>query len=298
MVLELTHWLSWGLDQARVGACSSYSLFGVWEPQCHSYACWPDQLFSTEKQAKRAIRLKKYEEIRKDQRCWHRLCRRPHANLWSCCPGGRVCVLVAPWYPEVMQVCAQVGPPVSAPAGTPRWPPGPPRGRRREPLRSRLPDLRRAGSQSHRPSDRKKSRCQKSNMLRFFFFSFSCMQCDVGSRDILCNGWHLYDISHNLRCCYHQTTHSIIDLCVWHCEASCTCAVNHFARRWEDQKRMLLNFNELQRQSSIFVIISNETDLLLVILLIKSPHVAYFCQTMHTDDIPMLLWTLWNFTGS
>lgn len=44
--VELTHCLSCWLGHSRRKARSSYSSCGVWEPQCHLYGCWPDQLFT------------------------------------------------------------------------------------------------------------------------------------------------------------------------------------------------------------------------------------------------------------
>lgn len=100
-----------------------------------------------------------------------------HANLWSLCPVGSVCEFVAPWWPEVMKVRVQAGPPVSAPAGTPRWRPDPPRDRRREPLRSRPPDLHSVWSRSRKPSDRHRAGQQRSESTHALPFSLERVRC-------------------------------------------------------------------------------------------------------------------------
>lgn len=78
------------------------------------------------------------------------------ANLWSWCPGRDARALAGPLCWGLLTASARAGPPASAPAGTLRSHPGPPRHRRRGPLRSRSPDLHSAGSCA--PSDSHGSR--------------------------------------------------------------------------------------------------------------------------------------------
>lgn len=72
-------------------------------------------------------------------------------NLWSWCSGGNVSA--APRLPEVTKAAVQAGPPASAPAGIPRWHPGPRRDKRRALCSPRPPGLSSAWPQSHKPSD-------------------------------------------------------------------------------------------------------------------------------------------------
>lgn len=132
----------------------------------------------------------------------------PHTHLWSWCHGGSLCVSVGPWWPEGMRACARAGPPASAPAGTPRWPPGPLQGRRREPLRSRPPDRRSAWSQSHKPSDgHREGQVWRSEIIQALHGEFVVWCWRWKKKNTTHDGWHLSRVSHSLRCCYYQTAH-------------------------------------------------------------------------------------------
>lgn len=126
----------------------------------------------------------------------------PRTNLWSWYPGGSVCV--APWWSEVRKVRVQAGPLASAPAGILRWLLGPPQDRRREPLRSRPPDLHSAWSRLHKTSDRHRVGHQCSESMHAAVFTWVCSLCDPDGEKTIdaTDGWHLSCVSRSLRCCY------------------------------------------------------------------------------------------------
>lgn len=125
---------------------------------------------------------------------FHYHCRHPHSNLWSWCSGGSVCAFVAPRWLEVMQVCVQAGPPVNAPADTPQWPPGPPQGRMREPLRSRPHGLHSAWQ---KPSNRHRGRTPalRNNSHSLTVFPWTRLLCDADREKTLCTMGAIYPVS-------------------------------------------------------------------------------------------------------